>query len=329
MEAKAAKQAKGDDDWVDLPPPAPAVPLVQGAMPYDFNGDGSTDLLWRNRRTEAVAIWLMNGTSPSSIVDLGTLEKNWEFVGSGDFDGDGFADLLLQGSRGSYEIWFMNGGQIGSAVPLEGPGSGYKTEAIGDFDGDGYADLLWRKGKSSLVWFMRGWTVDQAVAGPDIKKLSPGVCTPDLDGDGRSDVVWSGSKETAAWLMAGASPWRSGPAGPRMKPSRAVGCGDADGDGFGDVLWFHKKLGGILWAMDGSVGVDLSLELPALEAGWTMEASGDFDGDGLANEILVRDTKSGAIEVWQLQWNSQRTSFTVASTAGAGMGSKDWEVVAP
>ncbi len=114
-----------------------------------------------------------------------------------------------------------------------------------------------------------------------------------------------------------------------MKKSRAIGCGDADGDGFGDVLWFHKKPGGILWLMDGSVGVDLSLELPALEAGWIMEASGDFDGQGLANEILVRDTKSGAIEVWQLQWNSQRTSFSVASTPGAGMGSKDWEVVAP
>jgi hypothetical protein len=325
----AAKAAKNQPEWVDLPPPPPAVPLVQGAIPYDFNGDGSTDLLWRNRQTQAVAIWLMNGTSPSSVIDLGMLEKKWAFLGSGDFDGDGYADLLLQWSRSVYEIWFMENGRVRNAVQLEGPPSGYKFEELGDFDGDGYVDLLWRKGKSSLFWFMRGWTVDEAVAGPIIKKLSPAVCAPDLDADGRSDLVWRGGKETVSWLMAGASPWRSGPAGPGMKKSQAIGCGDADGDGFDDVLWFHKRLGGILWVMDGNLAVELSLELPALESGWVMEASGDFNGMGNANEVLVRDTKTGAIEIWQLQWNGAGTSFDVAATPGAGMGSKDWEVVAP
>jgi hypothetical protein len=60
-----------------------------------------------------------------------------------------------------------------------------------------------------------------------------------------------------------------------------------------------------------------------------MEASGDFDGDGFANDIILRNVATGMIAVWQLRWNRQRTSFSVVSTRGSGMGDKSWEVVAP
>ena len=62
----------------------------------------------------------MNGTSPSSIVDLGTLGGNRSFVGSGDFDGDGRADLLLRSDTASRRIWFMNGDSVRKTVPLDG-----------------------------------------------------------------------------------------------------------------------------------------------------------------------------------------------------------------
>ncbi len=37
----------------------------------DFNGDGKSDILWQNRVNGQRVIWLMNGTSYSSYVDLG------------------------------------------------------------------------------------------------------------------------------------------------------------------------------------------------------------------------------------------------------------------
>jgi hypothetical protein len=36
----------------------------------DFNGDGKSDIVLRNYTTGQNALWLMNGTSVTSIVDL-------------------------------------------------------------------------------------------------------------------------------------------------------------------------------------------------------------------------------------------------------------------
>jgi hypothetical protein len=272
----------------------------------------------------------MNGSSPVSVAQLGMLSREWVFLGSGDFDGDGRADLLLEDRRRrEYQIWFMNGARPRSQVDIGYPGSRWSLDAIGDFDGDGYADLLWRSGKKNLIWFMRGANLDGEFDGPRARGVSPATCTPDLNGDGRSDLVRNISRQTVVWLMNGSVAGASGEAGPRSK-ARVLGCGDADGDGFSDLLWFQEGPGlGTLWAMDGDTGVSLMLDLPELDNGWSMEASGDFDGDGLANEILIRDQRSGAIEVWELRWNSTFSSFSVASTQGAGMGDAAWQVVAP
>jgi hypothetical protein len=44
----------------------------------DFNGDGKPDILWQNSVTGQRVIWLMNGTSYSSFVDLGTVPTAWD-----------------------------------------------------------------------------------------------------------------------------------------------------------------------------------------------------------------------------------------------------------
>jgi len=332
--SSASGSAPGDDwngAYGSSSQPPQQRPLTKRAMPYDFNGDGRTDLLWYNRQTNAAVVWLMNGTSPSRVIELGTLDDKSRFVGSGDFDGDGYADLLVRDSaRGRSEIWFLVGDGVWSAVHFDDPGDGWTAGAIGDFDGDGYSDLLWRKCQKSLFWFMRGSSVEEAIVGPWVQEQLAADCAPELDGDGRSDLVWSSGQETVAWLMEGVSPWRSGPSGPPMEESLAIGCGDADGDGVGDVLWYDSESrSGTLWVMDGDIGMDRSFDLPRLQTGWAIEASGDFDGDGLANEILLRNATSGRIELWELQWNSSRTSFSIVYTADAGMGNGDWQVVAP
>jgi hypothetical protein len=43
----------------------------------DFDGDGKSDILWRNTANGAVAIWFMNGVQVSSPAPVGTVGLDW------------------------------------------------------------------------------------------------------------------------------------------------------------------------------------------------------------------------------------------------------------
>ena len=76
----------------------------------DFNGDLNSDILWQNSVTGQRVVWLMNGASFGSAVDLGTVPTSWNIVGSGDFNADGKPDILWENSvTGQHVIWLMNG----------------------------------------------------------------------------------------------------------------------------------------------------------------------------------------------------------------------------
>src|SRR6266699_3124922 len=65
---------------------------------------------------------------------------------SGDFDGDGKADILWRNAlTGENYIWLMNGLTIaaqGLVNVVDDPA--WQVQGVGDFDGDGKADILWR-----------------------------------------------------------------------------------------------------------------------------------------------------------------------------------------
>jgi hypothetical protein len=86
----------------------------------DFNGDGMTDILWRGVSGE-VGLWLMDDSQVlvASSIKQGTHVVNipnnrWSIEGTGDYTGDGKADVLLRGSEGETAIWTLNGAQLQS-----------------------------------------------------------------------------------------------------------------------------------------------------------------------------------------------------------------------
>src|SRR5262249_28178590 len=60
------------------------VPIAAG----DFNGDGKTDLVWRNGTSGRVIAWLMNGAATTSTATIWGGDAAWVPIAAGDFNGD-------------------------------------------------------------------------------------------------------------------------------------------------------------------------------------------------------------------------------------------------
>jgi FG-GAP-like repeat len=86
---------------------------LQTIIPGDYNGDGASDILWRDISGN-VAMWLMDGLSITSGSTIANIWTGWTIVGSGDFNGNGKADILWRDTACSVVIWLMDGPSVTS-----------------------------------------------------------------------------------------------------------------------------------------------------------------------------------------------------------------------
>ena len=78
----------------------------------DFNSDGNDDLVLQSASARTVSVWLLSSTGIGvlSSGNVATPVAGWAVVGSGDYDGDGFGDILLHNSiTNGIAEWQMNG----------------------------------------------------------------------------------------------------------------------------------------------------------------------------------------------------------------------------
>jgi len=174
----------------------------------DFNGDGKSDILWRNT-SGALSLWLMNGGSIAGNDGLGSVPIAWTVAKIADFDGDGKADILWRDASGNVAIWLMNGATVAATVGLGNVAPVWTIAGVGDFDGDGKADLLWRHTTSGavIVWLMNGGAVTSTLGLGTAPVAWTIAKIGDFDGDGKADLLWrqTTSGAVALWLLNAAT----------------------------------------------------------------------------------------------------------------------------
>lgn len=161
----------------------------------DFNGDGRSDILWRNGDGQ-VSNWLSQANGSFIINDANAfigVPTSWHIAGTGDFNGDGRSDILWRHQSGTLSNWLgtatggwiINDANAMSSVPNE-----WLVAGIGDFDGDGRDDVLLAAagGSADQTWYSTATGIDarsvsvngtyEITAGP--MDVSTGLLTDDV-----------------------------------------------------------------------------------------------------------------------------------------------------
>jgi len=284
------------------------------SMEADFDGDGKSDLLWRNTADGRNVIWRSgNAATQSSVATVPAAA--WKIAGVGDFNGDGRSDILWRNTDDGRNAIWRSGNAVSQQAIAGVVAQAWKIAGVGDFDGDGRSDILWRNAADgrNAIWKSGNASTQQGIAGVAVQAWKI-AGLGDFDGDGRSDILWRNMDDgrNAIWKSGNASTQQSiTPVAARAW--KIVGVGDFDGNGRYDILWRDTGDGrNAIWKAGNAANQQAVTNLGDLS--WQVAYVADYGGDGRA-DILWRNNPSGENMLWES--GNSGTSKDLAAVASA------------
>ena len=267
--------------------------------PFDFDGDGKTDI--GIFRPDSGAWWInASSTSATSAVQFG---QSSDKLVPADYTGDGKTDIAV--FRPSTGFWYILRSDDNSFYGFAF-GSNGDIPAPADFDGDGKFDqAVFRP--SNAAWYIKR-SSDGGVTIQSFGVAEDQPVAADYDGDGKDDIAIF-RPSTSAWWIARSSDGVITAVQFGQSGDKTV-SGDYTGDGKTDIAFYRPSTGYwyILRSNDNSF-----YGFPFGSSG-DIPTPGDYDGDGKADAAVFRSANAA----WYLQRSTSGTlavQFGVASDA--------------
>jgi hypothetical protein len=285
----------------------------------------------RNQNASQIVEITSHGSTPT-VPPIGTQQK-------GDFNLDGYTDLLWHNSGGTNTLWTMdatNTNSCSGALMTIGVAAMTDTNWVisgtADFTGDCNNDILWTMPGTTnlLLWTMMGPSFITSNWMPALPSGYGVAGTGDFNGDGKTDLVLTNSSTNTflLWLMNGTSVlsnvtvsanWPTG-------TSQIVGAGPFNGGEQADILFRDYSTGdNYIWNMSGTTFIQkITLSAQSVTT-WRIAGVGDFNGDGIA-DIVWRNPSTGANSIWLTSSPLSTTYTNVNLTSLAGT---SWTIGGP
>ena len=323
--------------------PTPRPPLVG-----DVNDDGFVDLFWYSRASREVLAWHADNSPgdnsfilSSNIIDT-VPDDATLLVGRGDFNNDGYTDLVYRNQRTGANHVLTNVGRDDEGnldLPAVNSRDWYIV-GVGDFNNDAKSDLLWRNAKegSTILWTMDGANVTSALTLPAVTERAwHPAAVGDVGGDGNADIVWRNqyTGQSVLWQMVGSLVMNQTSLEPAVLDQRwQIGdLADFTGDGKADLVWRNMVSGqNVIWQMDGAT-VTNSFTIPqVVDLNWSFAGMNDtantikkddFNNSAKAG-LFWRNVANGENLLWLMSGADQ----VGAVVALPGVSGTDWRVSA-